>query len=246
MAALPLTPALSPDLQARQREALRRMIADIERDSASNGRPRAVATGFRDIDQDLPDGGLALGAVHEISGPVAPGFAARILAHLSGPVLWFRPQKEKALLYAPALQALGCGVENWLIAYTPTPKDLLWGLEEGLRSGAVDAVVGEPTSPLSMTASRRLQLAAERGKALGLILTGHLGPSKSIGHLGPSSSSGQLSPSTLTSRWHATPLPPSETSDAATSLWQVHLLKHRNASAANWTVRTSLGKGKSL
>lgn len=261
MVVSPLTPdpSVVHRTNASQREALRQVIADLERDNGGNGRPRLVATGFQAIDQELPDGGLALGAVHEIAGPLAHGFAARILAHLSGPVLWFRPQTEKALLYAPTLQALGCRVEHWLIAYTPTPKDLLWGLEEGLRSGAVDAVIGEPSTPLSMTASRRLQLAAERGKALGLILTGrhHVGGNadtsqrnsrESIGQLSPSESIGQLSPSTLTSRWHVSPILPPVPTQHATSpdienLWRVRLLKHRNANAASWLVPTQPSKG---
>jgi len=220
----PLSEPAGPD--EGQIEALRRAIADIERGTQGSGRPRRVATGFPAIDQDLPDGGLALGAVHEISGPLAHGFAARILTHLSGPVLWFRTKTEPAQLYAPALKAIGCPVEQWFIAYTGTPKDLLWGLEEGLRSGAVDAVIGEPTTALSITASRRLQLAAERGKALGLILTGGRASSETTG---------PLSPSTLTSRWHVRPIP-NPASDT-TPRWQVRLLKLRNASSASWSVQ---------
>lgn len=221
---LPLSDTAGPD--DGQIEALRRAIADIERGTQGCGRPRRVATGFPAIDQDLPDGGLALGAVHEISGPLAHGFAARILTHLSGPVLWFRTKTEPTQLYAPALKAVGCHVEHWFIAYTATPKDLLWGLEEGLRSGAVDAVIGEPTTPLSLTASRRLQLAAERGKALGLIVSGQRADPEA---------SGQLSPSTLTSRWHISPAP-NPIPDTSPH-WQVRLLKLRNASSASWSVQ---------
>ena len=209
-------------------EALRRVIADIERGTAGSGRPRLVATGFSAIDQDLPGHGLALGAVHEIAGPLAHGFAARILAHLSGPVLWFRPQKERTRLYGPALHKLGCPIEHWFIAYSPTPKDMLWGLEEGLRSGAVDAVVGEITSSLSLTASRRLQLAAERGKALGLLLSG-------FGAHPHESTAPPLSPSALTSRWHIAPTPHRDPSEPP--YWQVQLLKLRNATPHVWNIK---------
>ncbi len=223
---LPRADATRPE--DAQIEALRRAIADIERGTEGSGRPQQVATGFPAIDQDLPDGGLALGAVHEISGPLAHGFAARLLTHLSGPVLWLRAKTEPTRLYAPALKAIGCHVEQWFIAYTSTPKDLLWGLEEGLRSGAVDAVIGEPTAPLSITASRRLQLAAERGKTLGLILTGR--------HTSPETT-GPLSPSTLTSRWHVSPVPNITTH--AQPLWHIRLLKLRNASSASWSLHPS-------
>ena len=49
--------------------------------------------------------------------------------------------------------------------------DALWAAEEGLRSGAVGAVVLEGERALDLTAARRLQLAAEEGGALGLMVS---------------------------------------------------------------------------
>jgi protein ImuA len=47
--------------------------------------------------------------------------------------------------------------------------DVLWAMEEGLRSGAVSAVLGEVAAapPIAL---RRLQLAAETGGTTGLLL----------------------------------------------------------------------------
>ena len=46
---------------------------------------------------------------------------------------------------------------------------MLWAMEEGLRSGAVSAVLGE-VATVPPIALRRLQLAAETGGATGLLL----------------------------------------------------------------------------
>ena len=50
------------------------------------------------------------------------------------------------------------------------PADLLWAMEEGLRTPGIGAVLGE-IRQLDLTASRRLQLAAESGGGVGLVLS---------------------------------------------------------------------------
>ena len=49
-------------------------------------------------------------------------------------------------------------------------KDVLLVVEEALRHVGLAAVVGEIDGPVSLTASRRLQLAAETSGGLGLML----------------------------------------------------------------------------
>jgi protein ImuA len=48
--------------------------------------------------------------------------------------------------------------------------DLLWSVEEALRTAPVGLVIAEPDKPLSLTVGRRLQLAAEAGRTTGLML----------------------------------------------------------------------------
>ncbi|MDZ4134241.1 MAG: hypothetical protein U1D06_01425 [Paracoccaceae bacterium] len=48
--------------------------------------------------------------------------------------------------------------------------DLLWCIEETLRAAPVALVIAEPSQPLSLTAGRRFQLAAEAGGTTGLML----------------------------------------------------------------------------
>src|SRR5262249_46565551 len=117
----------------------------------------------------LPGGGLARGAVHEIlgmggdeeDGALAAAFAALILGRFEigkGLVLWCLPRLD---LYGPGLAAHGLDPRRIVLVHALRDAEILWAMEEGLRSQGIVAVVGEVGS-LPMAASRRLQLAAER------------------------------------------------------------------------------------
>jgi len=119
------------------------------------------------IDDALPGGGLALGAVHEILGvggdeedaATASGFVAGLLARLGAePVLWCL---KRADLYGPGLLAHGLDPGRLVLVRAARDDDILWAVEEGLRAPDLAAAVGE-IGRLPMVAGRRLQLAAER------------------------------------------------------------------------------------
>ena len=96
-------------LQQRQKfllDDLRARIARLARGALAP--PSVLPFGLEEIDSRLPQGGLVLGALHEIAGG-GPGavhgaaaalFAAGILARLKGPVLWCLRARD---LFAPAL-----------------------------------------------------------------------------------------------------------------------------------------------
>jgi len=130
-------------------------------------------TGFAAIDRVLPDGGLARGALHEIVGEgadraAASSFVIRLLLGLAarGPVLWCLADPQ---LYGPGLARLGLAPDRLILARTRKDTDLLWAMEEGLKTPGLAAVLGEPYK-LDLTASRRLQLAAESVGGLGFVL----------------------------------------------------------------------------
>ena len=128
--------------------------------------------GVKAIDDHLPGGGLASGALHEIAGRDRGGvdgaaaalFAAGIAARTAGKVLWCVTRYD---LFAPGLAQAGLPPDRVIYVEAKDEKALLACFEEGLRHGGLSAVVGE-VSKLSMTASRRLQLAAEDSHTLGL------------------------------------------------------------------------------
>ena len=145
----------------------------IERLEHGGSRNRVVLPfGMRRIDAALPGGGLALGALHEVAGggngaidgAAAALFAAGIAARTKGKVLWCVTRPD---LFAPALAQAGLDPDRVIYVEAGDEKTVLACFEEGLRHGGLGAVVAE-VARLSMTASRRLQLAAESSGTIGI------------------------------------------------------------------------------
>ncbi len=86
----------------------------------------------------------------------------------TGVTVWCDPER---LLYPPALASFGFPLDQlYLLRPTSTdPKDLTWAITESLRCKGVSAVVAAPPR-LSRIEARRLQLAAERGGGVGILL----------------------------------------------------------------------------
>jgi protein ImuA len=144
-------------------------------DGAARRRRAVLPFGVPAIDARLPDGGLALGALHEVAGvgngaadgAAAALFAAGIAARTWARVLWCVTRPD---LFAPALAQAGLAPDRVIYVEAGDDKTLLACFEEGLREhGGLGAVVGE-VARLSMTASRRLQLAAEGSGVIGIAI----------------------------------------------------------------------------
>ena len=151
---------------------LRQQIEGIERVYARTRTvlPFHVPT----IDEKLPGGGLALGALHEVAGgaagavdgAAAAAFAAGIAARTGGKVLWCHTSSD---LFPPALAQSGL-TDDQVFFFKPRDQvSLLKGFEEALRHGGLSAVVGELSS-LTVVASQRLQLAAEQTGTMAIAL----------------------------------------------------------------------------
>jgi len=195
---------------------LRAHILRVERGGAAAVAHGALALGVPAIDRVLPGGGLARGAMHEATGIAAAGFVAMIAGKLSGPVLWCVPASSQTTLYGPGLAALGLDVGRLVIVHCASRDDMLWAMEEGLRDPALAAVIGEPDRPVALTASRRLQLAAETAGVTGLILCRETGPAG-------------LAPSAVFSRWQVDCAPGLATAGPARNVvrWRLGLRRCR-------------------
>src|SRR6185437_10967631 len=84
-----------------------------------------------------------------------------------GPVLWVL---ERPDLFAPGLAAAGLHPDRVIYAEAGKPALVLHCMEEGLRHRGLAGVVGEVGGRLGLTASRRLQLAAESSGVIAFAL----------------------------------------------------------------------------
>jgi protein ImuA len=223
-------------------ELLRAAVARIERGAAARG--GVLPLGVAAIDAALEEGGLRAGALHEIAGPAADGFAAvlagRLAARGGGTVLWCAAGQGRGALHPPGLAMLGLAPARLLLVRCRNQVDLLAAAEEGLRSAGLAAVVTETARPPDMAAARRLQLAAEAGGVTGVLLCpganrrhganapGALAPGNGMPGNGTPAA---LPPSPAVSRWHADPAP-----GGGGVRWRLALLRCRGGGSGQWKV----------
>ncbi len=111
---------------------------------------------------------LVNGRVHEVEGKGRVGFALFHAARSAGPIFWIVLAHDRN---RPMPGALPEGVAERLhLVEARNETDLLWAVEETLRAPPVALVIAAPEKPTSLTAGRRLQLAAEAGGTTGLLL----------------------------------------------------------------------------
>lgn len=170
-------------------DGLRRRIAAIERRPAAFGggaKRQAVRPwrlGAAPLDEVLPAGGLAPDGLHEAAGaahgdgPAAGAFLAALLRRLDrrdgrDTVLVCQSRaaaRRFGRLHGPGWRDLGLDPARLLLVTVRRDGDVLWAMEEGLRCGALGAVVAE-ADIAGFTATRRLSLAAQEGLTPGLLL----------------------------------------------------------------------------
>lgn len=138
----------------------------------SSGGGPVVASGNQALDEALPGGGWPLGALTELLGTAHGAGEVGVLmpalatltrgGHL---VAWIVPPH---IPYAPALEASGLVLSRVLWLRPAGVADALWAAEQVLADAGGGAVLlwADEASDRQL---RRLQLAAERGGALGVV-----------------------------------------------------------------------------
>ena len=158
---------------------LRRLLTLQQRPGLEN-RAAPLPLGIPAIDEVL-GGGLLRGALHEIAAlgephiAAAAGFALGLAGHHGkSTVFWIAEEMALAESGAPhgaGLDAIGLAPERLVMVSVAHRRDLLWAMEEALRSRAVCAVIGEMRGGrIDEVAVRRLSLSAADSGALGLLL----------------------------------------------------------------------------
>ncbi|WP_205961627.1 ImuA family protein [Pararhodobacter oceanensis] len=115
--------------------------------------------------QPLQDVALARGRVHEFTGSARRTLAALAVgaAQPEGPVIWFRPAWRSDGFYPYGLATLMQDPSALIIAKCKRPVDVLWSMEESLRSGCIALVIGEIAEAPDLRQVRRLHMAADEG-----------------------------------------------------------------------------------
>jgi protein ImuA len=220
-------------------EALRERIRRLE--GAAARRRLVLPFGLKAIDRHLPEGGLALGALHEvaggghgaINGAAAALFTAGVAARTRGKVFWCITRPD---LFAPALAQAGLMPDRVIYVEAGDEKSVLMCFEEGLRHGGLGAVVAE-VARLSMTASRRLQLAAEGSGTIGLAIRRWRRPAEAAEFGQPTAS---------VTRWRVSALPatPLPVPGVGRPRWQLELIRSRAGESANFEVEACDAKSR--
>ena len=140
------------------------------------GRRAGLASGYPELDRHLPGGGWPRESLTEVLtehyGIGELRLLMPALARLStetstqdltepGWIAWVAPPFQP---YPPALQQCGIDLSRMLIVRPRDDSEILWSAEQALSSGTCAAVLLWP-SILDDQASRRLQLAAEKGRS---------------------------------------------------------------------------------
>lgn len=132
---------------------------------------RGLPTGFAALDAYLPGYGWPRTGLIEIlvsrfgSGELyllLPALAALTRAAAARWCVWVAPP---LMPFAPALASQGVALDRVAVVGGARP---LWALEQALGSGACDAALAWARQPKAREI-RRLQLAAERGRTLGVL-----------------------------------------------------------------------------
>ena len=221
-------------LRQRRRKAalldvLRARIGAIEHRGSGTG--GVLPFGVDEIDSALPWGGLPLGGLHEVVGGAdgaAAGFCAALLGRLCangadggrGVALWClhgSALSQAGGLYGPGLRVSGLDPDRVIVVRAGRETEVLWAMEEGLRCVRLAAVLGEARVP-DLSASRRLQLAAEATRTTAFLLR--------RGRAG-------AGPTAALTRWRLTSAPSASRHRVR---WRAELIRCRGGRGGEWTI----------
>ncbi len=166
------------ETMAEESPSLERLLENprVWRGRLGAARRQGIESGYEILDRHLPDGGwprqalteilvenygigelqLLMPALSRLSVESQPGETAE-----PGWIAWVAPPFQP---YAPALSQWGMDLSRMLIVRPKDNTEVLWAAEQALSSGTCAAVLLWP-GKLDDQASRRLQLAAEKGRS---------------------------------------------------------------------------------
>jgi protein ImuA len=164
-----MTAISKTDLLRDLRDQTERIAAD-HRKACQTG---PISTGLGPLDRLFPHGGLEGGTLVEWladgAGSGATTLSLRVAARAleqGGACVVIDSRQE---FYPPAATELGVPLERMILVRPSSPRLTLWAWEQALRFRGVAVTLGE-LGTLSDRPFRRLQLAAESGGGIGLLV----------------------------------------------------------------------------
>ena len=151
----------------------------IQRNDTWRGRSTAtaapgLATGYRQLDEQLYGNGWPLGNTVELlsdgSGLGAMGLFLPAMEQLSAQGRWQAFIAPPYMPYAPLLDARGIDTQQVLLVHPQNRQDLLWSIEQALRSSTCSAVFAWlGAAEFRYSELRKLQLAASGSNVLSVL-----------------------------------------------------------------------------
>lgn len=153
---------------------------------------------------------LAKGRVHEVMGDSADMFAILTASRLVGPIIWIGLARDISSLAPTALQDF-IDPARVILTEGISRSDVLWAAEQVLRSPCAQCVVVELSNGPNLRESRRLQIAAQEGGGVGLVLI-----------------HGRAHTSACETRWHCA------ANKSGENAWVWSLTKNRRGEPGRW------------
>jgi protein ImuA len=162
---------------------------------------------------------LSRGRVHEVLGDASDIFAVAVAAQAGGAILWIGQRNQVGSLAPTGLQEF-LDPKRVIITLCVSRQETLWAAEQSLRLLKNGCVIVELNDGPDLKESRRLQIAAEDGDSLGVVLI-----------------AGRAQTSAAETRWLCEPLPEEN------ALWTWRLIKNKSGEINAWRVGWRRGAG---
>jgi protein ImuA len=188
-----------------------------------------IEMGLGPIAAAFPRGVFPTGAMHEFvsdsyeDSAATGGFVSALLGPLmrrGGACLWIGTRR---MVFPAALKRFGVEPHQLIFISPSKEKDVVWAMEEALKTEGISAVVGE-IRDIDFTASRKFQLATEKSRTTGFLLRHQ---PRNMGTVA------------AVARWKMRSLgsvPEAGMPGVGVPRWRVQLLRVRNGTPGEWTV----------
>ncbi len=165
---------LGPELESIMRRSDTWRGSDCRDYGHKNASMAGLATGYRELDDELYSGGWPLGQTVELlsdsNGLGAMGLFLPAMEALSEKGRWQVFIAPPFMPYAPLLEARGIDTQQVLLVHPQNRQDLLWSIEQALRSTTCSAVFAWlGAGEYRYSELRKLQLAAADSDTLSVL-----------------------------------------------------------------------------